>query len=93
MLVIQHNCRKAYAITIAALETGLTKNADIIYLQELCLRQSYISHPEYIIYWPEKGDLKEKRVATAIRRDLITQTIIEFKVDLINHPYFLTIDI
>ena len=32
-------------------------------------------------------------MTTVIRRDLITQTIIEFKVDLINHPYFLTINI
>jgi len=56
MLVIQHNYRKTYATTIAALETGLTLNAALICLQEPYVGQNYISHPGYTIYWPEKGD-------------------------------------
>jgi len=93
MLVIQHNCRKAHAITIAALETGLALNAAIVCLQEPYIGQNYISHPGYILYWPEKGDQKDKRVATAIKRDLIAKIIIEARTDLINHPYALALDI
>jgi hypothetical protein len=73
MLVIQHNCRKAYAITIAALETGLKLNAAFIYLQEPSIgRNQYISHPGYTLYWPEAGEHKDKRVTIAVRRDLMT---------------------
>ena len=93
MLVIQHNCAKAYAIIIAALEAGLALNAAIIYLQEPYIGQNSISHPGYVLYWPEEGDLKNKRVVTAVRRDLIAKTIIEARTDLINHPYAQALDI
>ena len=93
MLVIQHNCAKAYATTIAALEAGLALNAAIICLQEPYTGQNSISHPGYVLYWPEEGDLKNKRVVTAVRRDLIAKTIIEARTDLINHPYAQALDI
>jgi len=94
MLVIQHNCRKAYAITIAALEAGLERNAALICLQEPYIGQKQtISHPGYTLYWPEAGELKDKRVTIAVRRDLMTQTIIESRTDIIDHPYALALDI
>jgi hypothetical protein len=94
MLVIQHNCRKAYAITIAALETGLQRQAAIVCLQEPYIgAKSYISHPGYTVYWPEAGEQSAKRVAIAIRRDLLAKMVIEVRSDLINHPYIQAIDI
>src|SRR5271156_5828740 len=94
MLVIQHNCRKTYAITLAALETGLKLNAAFICLQEPYIGPNqHISHPGYTLYWPEAGEHKNKRVTIAVRRDLITQLIIEARTDLIDHPYALAIDI
>ena len=94
MLVIQHNCRKTYAITIAALETGLKLNAAFICLQEPYIGPNqHISHPGYTLYWPEAGEHKNKRVTIAVRRDLITQLIIEARTVLIDHPYALAIDI
>jgi hypothetical protein len=94
MLVVQHNCRKAYAITIAALETSLALNAAIICLQEPYIgSKNYISHSGYVLYWPEKRELKDKRVATAIRRDLTAKIIIEARTNLVNHPYALVLDI
>jgi hypothetical protein len=94
MLVVQYNYRKAYAITIAALETSFALNATIICLQEPYIEpKNYISHSEYILYWLEEGDLKDKRVAIVIRRDLTAKIIIEAQIDLINHLYVLIFDI
>ena len=51
------------------------------------------SHSEYKIKWPEKGENKEKRVLIAIKRDLLTKIITESRSDLLNHLYFLVIDV
>jgi hypothetical protein len=93
MLVIQHNCRQAYPITITAFETGLTLNADLICLQEPYIGVYSFSHPGYKIKWPKKGENKEKRVLIAIRKDLLTKVITEVRSDLVNHPYVLALDI
>lgn len=92
MLVIQHNCARAYPITIAALETGLQQGAEIICTQEPLVRSEY-SHPGYVLYWPEQGVRKDHRVMTAVRRDIANTYAIEARTDLINHPYFLVLDI
>ena len=93
MLVIQHNCRQAYPITIAAFETGLKLNAAFICLQEPYVGINSFSHPGYEIKLPEKGENKEKRVLIAIRKDLLTKVITEARSDLVNHPYVLALDI
>ena len=93
MLVIQHNCRKSYAITIAAFETGLTLKAAFICIQEPYVGIHSFSHPGYEIRWPEEGKNSEKRVLIAIRKDLLTEIIMESRSDLVNHPYFLAIDV
>ena len=51
------------------------------------------SHPEYEIKWPEKGENKQKRVLIAIKKDLLTKIIIKRRSDLVNHPYFLALDV
>jgi hypothetical protein len=93
MLVIQHNYRQAYSIIIAAFETGLTLNADFIYLQEPYIGVYSFSHPGYEIKWPEKGENKEKRVLIAIRKDLLTKVIMKVRSDLVNHSYVLALNI
>jgi len=61
--VIQHNCARSYEWTIAALEMGVERRADIVCLQELPTERGGIgiSHSAYEIR-------KRKRVWTAIRR-------------------------
>jgi hypothetical protein len=93
MLIIQHNYKQAYSITIAAFEIGLALNAAFIYLQEPYVGVYTFSHPDYEIKWPEKGENKEKRVLIIIRKDLLTKVITEIRSDLVNHPYVLTLDI
>jgi hypothetical protein len=70
MLVVQHNCRKAYVIIITALETGLALKAEIIYLQEPYIEINNITHGSYIILWPETGPKDKKRILIIIRKDL-----------------------
>ena len=72
---------------IAALETGLARKVGIIYLQEPYIGIRNISYPGYTIYWPEGEKRSEKRVAIAIKKDLLSQMVIEARTDLINHPY------
>ena len=93
MLVIQHNCRKAYAITIAVLETGLALKAEIVCLQEPYIGVNNITHGGYIILWPEIGIREKKRVAIAIRKDLLNSLIIEPRTDLINYLYALALNV
>jgi hypothetical protein len=92
MLVVQHNCRKAYPVTIAALESGLQLGADLVCLQEPYIMRDF-SHSGYLIHWPEEGARKNARVAVAVRRDTLNKRIIEARTDLINHPYFLVVDV
>ena len=51
------------------------------------------SHPGYEIKWPEKGKNSEKRVFTTIKKDLLTKIITENHSNLVDHPYFLAIDV
>ena len=91
MLVLQHNCRRAYAITIAALELGLQLGVGLACLQEPYIDRDF-SHGGYLLYWPE-GGRRDCRVVIAVRRDLLDQLIIEARTDLISHPYILAVDI
>jgi hypothetical protein len=93
MLIIQHNCRKAYIITIAAIEIGIQLNTAFICLQKPYIGINSFSHPGYDLRWPEKGKKGEKRVLIAIKRDILNRVVTEVRSDLVNHPYFLIIDI
>jgi hypothetical protein len=61
--VIQHNCTRSYEWTIAALETGVERRADVVCLQQPQRERGgiRISHSAYAIR-------KRKRVWTAIQR-------------------------
>jgi hypothetical protein len=91
MLVLQHNCRKTYAITIVALELGLQLGVGLVCLQEPYIDRDF-NHPGYLLYWPE-GQRRDCRVAIGAQRDLLDQLVIEARTDLISHPYMLTVDI
>lgn len=63
ILVLQHNCPRAYAITIAALDLGLQLGVVLA-----CLHEPYIDrefrHGGYLLYWPENGERRDCRVVT-----------------------------
>jgi hypothetical protein len=91
MLVIQHNCRKAYAVTIAALELGLELGAGLVCLQEPYVEGTF-SHTGFLLYWPE-GERRDCRVATAVRRGQGPNLRTEARLDLARHPYLLVLDV
>jgi hypothetical protein len=93
MLMTQYNCRKAYAIIIAAIETGIQLNTAFICFQEPYIDINSFFHPGYDLRWPEKGKKEEKKVLIAIKRDILNRVATEVRSNLVNHPYFLTIDI
>ena len=92
MRILQHNCRKTYAVMIAALEAGLELGVGLVCLQEPYIDREF-RHGGYQIYWPEAGELRNRRVTMAIRRDLFNRTTVEARTDLINHPYIMVLDI
>ena len=92
MLIVQHNCRRAYAITIAALESGLRVGAALVCLQEPYVDREF-GHGGYVIQWPEKGSRRDCRVAVAVRKDLLNAMSTDIRTDLVDHPYFLAIDV
>ena len=90
MLVIQHNCRKTYAVTIAALETGIELGVGLVCLQEPYIDRVF-SHPGYLMYWPE-GAREDCRVAVAVRKGQGPGLRVEARSDLANHPYIMVLD-
>ena len=92
MLVIQHNCGRGYESTIASLEAALSIGAGIVCLQEPFIGNRSITHSAFNFYWP--GGLRtEARVLTAVKKELVDKIIVENRTDLIDHPYFLALDI
>ena len=92
MQLLQHNCRKTYAVTVAALEAGLELGVGLACLQEPYIDMEF-RHGGYQIYWPEAGSPRDWRVAIAIRRDLVNKVIVEARTDLIDHPYLIAMDV
>jgi len=93
MIVVQHNCRKTYAVTIAILEIALERGAGVVCLQEPYIGPREISHPGFTLYWPEAKNRKDIRVAVAIKRDVLTSWILEHRTDLINSTHIQCLDI
>ena len=92
MRLLQHNCRKTYAVTVAALEAGLELGVGLACLQEPYIDMEF-RHGGYQIYWPEAGSPRDRRVAVAIRRDLVNKMFVEARTDLLDHPYLMAIDV
>ena len=92
MLIIQHNCGRGYESTVMALETALSIKAGMVMLQEPFIGNREISHSAFNFYWPQ-GDRSEIRVVTAIRKDLMDKLVVENRTDLVNHPYFILLEI
>lgn len=91
MLVLQHNCRKTYVVSIQALEQALEAQAGIV-----CLQEPYrgsISHPSFVFFWPEIEDRATIRVAVAVRRDILGSWAIEHRTDLVNSTHAQCLDV
>lgn len=92
MLVVQHNCRQGYESTVMALETAICVEAGIVMIQESFVGNREISHSGFSFYWPQ-GRRKKIRVMIAIKKDLVDKIVVDHRTDLINHPYFILLEI
>lgn len=64
----------------------------IFYLQKSFIRNKSITYSEFNFYWPRQ--LKNKaQVLIAIKKELINKIIIDNRTNLVNHFYFLTLNI
>jgi hypothetical protein len=61
-------------------------------LQEPPVGKYDIGHPGFLFYWPE-GPREHVRVVTAVRKDIVNKTVLEARTDLIDHPYFIVVDV
>lgn len=75
-----------------ALKTALSVNAGIVMIQEPFIGNREISHSGFNFYWPQ-GERKDVRVMTAVRKNLVDKIVIDHRTDLINHPYFMLLEI
>ena len=92
MLIVQHNCGRGYESTVMALETALSIGAGLVMLQEPFIGNRELVHSAFNFYWPQ-GDRIAMRVMTAVRKDLLDKIAVEHRTDLVNHPYFILLEI
>ena len=92
MLIVQHKYEREYENIVTALEIALNIGVGIVMLQEPFIGNWELSHRAFNFYWPQ-GDRTTIRVMTAVRKDLLSKIIVEHRTDLINHPYFMLLEI
>ena len=92
MLIVQHNCGRGYESTVMALETALNIGAGTVILQVPFIGNRELSHSASNFYWPQ-GDRTAIKVVTTVRKDLLDKIVVEHRTDLVNHPYFVLLEI
>ena len=58
-------------------------------VQELFIGNREIAHSRFNVYWPQ-GEKKNIRVLTAVKKDLVDKIVIDYKTNLVSHPYYTT---
>lgn len=92
ILIIHHNYGRGYKSTVMVLKTALTIKAGMVILQKLFIGNQELFHSAFNFYWPQRKKSEIKAV-TAIRKYLIDKCIIENRIDLVNHLYFIFLEI
>ena len=92
ILLVQHKCRQGYESTLIELETALSVKAGIVMVQEPFIGSRELCHSGFNFYWPER-ERRDIRVMTAVRKDLVDKIVVDHRTDLIDHPYFMLLEI
>ena len=92
MLLVQHNCGHEYENTMIALKIALSVEAGIIIIQKPFISNQKIFCSGFNFYWPQ-GERKNMRVMTAVRNNLADKIVVDHRMDLIKHHYFMLIEI
>ena len=93
MRVVQHNCKRNYAVCQATFEVGLDIGADILCIQEPYLGGKGMLHPAYDFRFSMCGEYRQQRVAVGVKRDLKGRLIVESRSDIVDHPYIQVLDV
>lgn len=75
-----------------ALKTTLSIKVGIVILQEPFISNKEISYSRFQFYWLQK-QRNNIRVMTAIKKQLIDKILVNHKKNLMNHPYFMVLEI
>lgn len=73
-------------------KTALTIEAEIVMLQELFISNQKLIHSIFNFYWLQRNRIVI-RVMTVVRRNLLDKIVVEYRIDLINYPYFIFLEI
>jgi hypothetical protein len=92
MYIVQLNCQKGYEHTMAALKTALRFEAGVVCIQEPFIGDKPLIHSAFNLYWPS-GCRKNLRVLTVVRRDMLNRVVVESRLNIVDHPYYLALDI
>ena len=92
MLMVQYNCGQGYESIVIALKTALSTRAGIVMVQEPFIGNREISYSGFNFYWPQ-GERKNIRVITTVKKELVTKIVVNHKMNLVNHPYFILLEI
>lgn len=92
MLLVQHNCGQRYESLMMALEMALSVETSIVIIQKLFIGNQEISHSKFNFFWPQ-SERKNIRVMMAVRKNVADKIIVDHRTNIINHPYFLLIEI
>lgn len=71
---------------------AISIGAGIICLEEPFIRNKNIIYSAFHFYWLGRSRNKA-RVLTAVKKELANRIIVESELDLLDHPYFLALDI
>lgn len=92
ILIVQYNCKQGYKSTVIVLETVLSVKAGIVIIQELFIDNQEISYSRFNFYWPQRKR-KNIKVMTIVRKNLIDKIMVDHRIDLVNHLYFMLLEI
>ena len=92
MLIIQHNCEQGYESIVIALEMALNIGIGLVCLQKPFLGNKDITYSAFNFYQPERVKANA-RVLIVAKKELGNKIIVENQIDLVDHPYFVTLDI
>lgn len=74
------------------LKIALSVETVIFIIQELFIGNHEISHNEFNFYWPQ-SERKNIRIMTVVRKNLADKMMVNHRIDLINHIYFILLKI
>lgn len=65
---------------------------EIVIIQKLFINCQELCHSRFKFYCPKK-ETQDIKIITIVMKNLIYKILVEYKIDLIDHPYFMLLEI